>query len=377
VTGALDGVRLIELCQVMAGPFCGQVLADMGADVIKVEPPGTGDQTRIGMGEHAFRAVNRNKRSITLDLKDPGDIEVFHRLIATADVLTENFRPGVAARLSADYETLRTINPRLIYASISGFGQTGPYAQRPGFDLIAQGAAGVMSVTGEPGGDPVKSGVPVSDLSAGLFCAVGILSALHSRATSGEGQRIDTSLWEGALALGIWETAELWKTGVAPEPLGSAHRLTAPYQALRTRDGHVTVGANNEKLWLRLCAVIGREDLPGDARFATNADRMANRPELVAELEAAMSARDTADWAGALRDAGVPAGPILDYAQVIADPHTKARDMVVEMEHPEAGTVFGLGIPIKLSATPGTIRRPAPLLGQHTDEILAELDAHG
>jgi crotonobetainyl-CoA:carnitine CoA-transferase CaiB-like acyl-CoA transferase len=373
---ALDGVRVIELCQVMAGPFCGQVLGDMGADVIKVEPPGTGDQTRVGMGEHAFRAVNRNKRSITLDLKAPEDVETFHRLIATADVLTENFRPGVSARLSADYETLRAINPRLIYASISGFGQTGPYAMRPGFDLIAQGAAGVMSVTGEPGGNPVKAGVPVSDLSAGLFCAIGILSALHSRAATGEGQRIDTSLWEGALALSIWETAELWKTGVAPQPLGSAHRLTAPYQALRTKDGHITVGGNNQKLWLRLCAVLGREDLPRDPRFATNADRMANRPELVTELEAAMTRETTEHWVDALLEAGVPAGPILDYAQVVDDPHTHARDMVVEMEHPEAGTVRGLGIPMKLSATPGTIRRPAPLLGQHTDEILAELD-HG
>jgi crotonobetainyl-CoA:carnitine CoA-transferase CaiB-like acyl-CoA transferase len=374
VTGALDGLRVIELCQVMAGPFCGQVLGDMGADVIKVEPPETGDQTRVGMGEHAFRAVNRNKRSITLDLKQPGDIAIFHRLVEAADVLTENFRPGVAARLSADYDTLRARNPRLIYASISGFGQTGPYAQRPGFDLIAQGAAGVMSVTGEPGGNPVKAGVPVSDLSAGLFCAVGILSALAARERTGEGQRIDTSLWEGALALGIWETAELWQTGIAPQPLGSAHRLTAPYQALRTRDGHVTVGGNNQKLWLRLCAVIGREDLPQDPRFATNADRMAHRPELVAELEAATMARDTAEWVEALLEAGVPAGPILDYAQVADDPHTRAREMVVEMEHPEAGTVRGLGIPIKLSATPGTIRRPAPLLGQHTDEILAELE---
>jgi crotonobetainyl-CoA:carnitine CoA-transferase CaiB-like acyl-CoA transferase len=374
VTGALDGLRVIELCQVMAGPFCGQVLGDMGADVIKVEPPETGDQTRVGMGEHAFRAVNRNKRSITLDLKQPGDIAIFHRLVEAADVLTENFRPGVAARLSADYDTLRARNPRLIYASISGFGQTGPYAQRPGFDLIAQGAAGVMSVTGEPGGNPVKAGVPVSDLSAGLFCAVGILSALAARERTGEGQRIDTSLWEGALALGIWETAELWQTGIAPQPLGSAHRLTAPYQALRTRDGHVTVGGNNQKLWLRLCAVIGREDLPQDPRFATNADRMAHRPELVAELEAATMARDSAEWVEALLEAGVPAGPILDYAQVADDPHTRAREMVVEMEHPEAGTVRGLGIPIKLSATPGTIRRPAPLLGQHTDEILAELE---
>jgi formyl-CoA transferase len=370
---ALDGLRVIELCQVMAGPFCGQVLADMGADVIKVEPPGTGDQTRQSMGDAPFRAVNRNKRSITLNLKDPDDRATLHKLVKTADVLTENYRPGVAARLGADYETLRRINPRLIHASISGFGQTGPYAQRPGYDLIAQGASGVMSVTGEPDGNPVKCGVPVSDLSAGLFCAVGILAALAARERTGEGQQIDTSLWEGALALSIWETAELWSTGNTPGPMGSAHRLTAPYQALRTRDGHLTVGGNNQKLWARLCEVIGRPELTEDPRFATNADRMANRPELAAELEKALTQDDTEAWVERLLEAGVPAGPIHDYAQVVADPHTKAREMVVEMEHPEAGTVYGLGIPIKLSATPGSIRRPAPLLGEHNDEIRAEL----
>jgi len=368
---ALGGLRVIELCQVMAGPFCGQVLADMGADVIKVEPPEVGDQTRRAMGEHAFRAVNRNKRSITLDLKDPAGVAVLHRLVATADVLTENFRPGVADRLGAGWEELHARNPRLIYASISGFGQTGPYAQRPGFDLIAQGLAGVMSVTGEPGGNPVKCGVPVSDLSAGLFCAVGILSALHARERTGEGQRIDTSLWEGALALSIWETAELFKTGETPQPLGSAHRLTAPYQALRTKDGYLTVGGNNQKLWTRLCETIGRPELL--ERFPANADRMARRPELVAALEAALAARTTDEWVQALLAAGVPAGPIHDYAQVVEDPHTQARDMIVSMEHPEAGTVYGLGIPVKLSGTPGSIRRPAPLLGQHTDEVLAEL----
>src|SRR3954453_21277901 len=234
----------------MAGPFCGQVLADMGADVIKVEPPG-GEQTRHSLGEAAFRAVNRNKRSIVIDLKQ--DPATLHRLVVTADVLLENFRPGVADRLGAGYETLRALNPRLIYASLSGFGQTGPYAQRPGFDLIAQGLSGIMSVTGQPGGEPVKCGVPVSDLSSGLFCAVGILSALEARHRTGEGQRIDTALWEGALALSIWETAELWATGEPPQPLGSAHRLAAPYQALRTRDGHLTVGANNEKFWRALC----------------------------------------------------------------------------------------------------------------------------
>ena len=370
---ALDGVRVIELTQIMAGPFCGQVLADQGADVIKVEPPETGDQTRRSMGESAFRAVNRNKRSITLDLKDRDDRVTLLRLVEDADVLLENYRPGVAKKLGADYETLRAANPRLIYASISGFGQTGPYAQRPGFDLIAQGMSGVMSVTGEPGGNPVKAGVPVSDLCAGLFCAIGILSALHARERTGEGQQIDTSLWEGAMALTVWETAELWSTGNVPQPLGSAHRLSAPYQALRTRDGYITVGGNNDRLYGRLCTALGRFDLAQDPRFLTNADRMANRPALIAELESALSQRDTGDWVDTLLEAGVPAGPLYDVQQVVEDPHTKAREMVVEMEHPEAGTVYGLGIPVKLSATPGSVRRPAPLLGQHTEEILAEL----
>jgi formyl-CoA transferase len=370
--GALDGVRVLELTQIMAGPFCGQVLADMGADVVKVEPPGTGDQTRRQMGEAAFRAVNRNKRSITLDLKDPADVETLHGLAKAADVVMENYRPGVAERLGADWDTLHGLNPRLIYASISGFGQTGPYAQRPGFDLIAQAASGIMSVTGEPDGNPVKCGVPVSDLSAGLFCAVGILSALHARERTGVGQRIDTSLFEGAFALSIWETAQLWSTGETPQPLGSAHRISAPYQALRTRDGHLVVGGNNQKLWERLCGVLERPELFADPRFADNAARMAHRPELVAELESALAARDTDTWVSALLEAGVPAGPIHDYAQAVADPHTRARDMVVEMEHPEAGTVRGIGIPVKLSATPGSIRRPAPLLGQHDEEVRGE-----
>jgi crotonobetainyl-CoA:carnitine CoA-transferase CaiB-like acyl-CoA transferase len=364
----------------MAGPFCAQLLGDMGADVIKVEPPGTGDQARHAMGfamkgedTAAFLAVNRNKRSVALNLKDDGQRALFDRLAATADVLLENFRPGVTARLQIDYETLAARHPRLIYASISGFGQTGPNALRPGYDLIAQGMAGVMSVTGEPDGDPVKCGVPIGDLSAGLFCAFAILSAVIARERTGRGQHIDTSLFEGALALSIWETAELWATGRIPQALGSAHRLTAPYQALRTRDGHITVAGNNQRLWARLCAAVGREDLVDDPRFATNDARMANRPALAAELESALQHRDTDEWVQVLLDAGVPAGPINDYAQVFADPHTQARAMMVEMEHPVEGTVRGLGIPVKLSGTPGQIRRAAPLLGEHTAEVLAEL----
>lgn len=376
---ALDKMRVLDLTQVMAGPFCCQLLADMGADVVKVEPPGTGDQSRRAMGfkmkgedTAAFLAVNRNKRGVTLNLKDDAHRKAFYRLVDTADVVVENFRPGVARKLGIDYATLKEKNPRLIYGSISGFGQTGPYAMRPGFDLIAQGMAGVMSVTGEPGGDPVKSGIPIGDLSAGLFCAVGILTAYIAREQTGEGQYVDTSLFEGALALSIWESAELWATGRIPQAFGSAHRLTAPYQALRTRDGYVTVGGNNQRLWSGLCEALGRPELVDDPRFATNPDRMANRADLVAELEGVLAERDTADWVETLLAAGVPAGPINDYKQVFDDPHTQAREMMVEMEHPVEGTIRGLGIPIKLSGTPGTVRRAAPLLGEHTEEVLEE-----
>jgi crotonobetainyl-CoA:carnitine CoA-transferase CaiB-like acyl-CoA transferase len=368
---ALTGLRVLELTQAMAGPFCGQVLADMGADVVKVESP-EGDSTRGWMDSAAFRAINRNKRSLVFDLKRDAHRAAFLRLADGADVVLENNRPGVMDRLGVGYETLGERNPRLIFASISGFGQTGPYAQRAGYDLIAQGLSGVMSVTGEPGGDPVKCGVPVGDLSAGLFCAVGILSALAARERTGRGQQIDTSLFEGALAFSVWETAELWATGNVPQPLGSAHRLTAPYQALRTRDGHLTVGANTQRLWERLCAAIDRQDLLGDPRFAVNADRMAHRAELQAELEETLATRGTDEWVAALEEAGVPAGPIHDYAEVFADPHTQAREMEVEMEHPEAGAVRGLGIPVKLSETPGSVRRAAPLLGEHTAEVLRE-----
>jgi crotonobetainyl-CoA:carnitine CoA-transferase CaiB-like acyl-CoA transferase len=363
---ALAGLRILELTQVMAGPFCGQVLADMGADVVKVEPP-EGDSTRESLGTAAFLAVNRNKRSVALDLKSPAGQAALHRLVPGADVVLENYRPGVAARLGAGWETLSELNPRLIYASVSGFGQTGPYAQRPGYDLIAQGLSGVMSVTGEPGGDPVKCGIPISDLSAGLFCALAILSAVIARERTGRGQRIDTSLFEGALALSIWETAELWGTGRVPQALGSAHRLTAPYQALRTRDGHITVGANNQRLWQRLCAAIGRPELADDPRFVTNDDRMANRATLAAELEAALAARATDEWVDVLIEAGVPCGPIHDYRQVFEDPHTQAREMEVRL-----GAERMLGIPVKLSDTPGSVRRPAPLPGEHTAEVLRE-----
>lgn len=378
MTLALEKLTVLDLTQVMAGPFCCQLLADHGAKVTKVEPIGTGDASRHAMGfpmrgedNASFLAVNRNKDSVALDLKSEAGREVFYRLVKDADIVVENFRPGVTARLGVDYETLREVNPRIIYASISGFGQTGPYATRAGYDLIAQAMSGVMSVTGEADGNPVKCGIPIGDLGAGLFATLGILSAYIARQQTGAGQHIDVSLFESALALSVWESTELWTTGRVPARYGSAHRLSAPYQSLRTADGYITVGANNQRLWERFCATIGREDLRDDPRFAANADRMTNVAALVAELESTMVHKTTDEWAQALDEAGVPCGPIRDYAEVFEDPHTLAREMMVEMDHPVEGTVRGLGIPVKMSDTPGTVRRAAPLLGQHTDEVLA------
>ncbi|MEO3754235.1 CoA transferase [Streptomyces sp. B6B3] len=376
----LDGVRVVDLTQVMAGPFCTMILADLGADVIKVEPPG-GDQTRHSWGDTAggqdstaFHGLNRNKRSVCLDLKTAQGRADLHALVRTADVVVHNWRPGVAERLGADYPTLSALNPALVYANISGFGGTGPYADRPGYDLIAQGMTGAMSVTGEPGGRPVKNGLPVGDLGAGLLCVSGILAAYLYRLRTGTGQQVETSLYEATLAMSIWESTEYWATGRAPRPLGSANRMSAPYQALRTRDGHLTVGANNERLWQRLCAALDMRHLAEDPRFATNMDRLRNREELVVELEARLVEDTTAGWVDALLAAGVPAGPILDYAEVLdADPHVRARELVREIDHPAAGRVRVLAPPLRLHRTPATVRTHPPLLGEHTEEILAEL----
>ena len=379
----LAGTVVLDLTQVMAGPFCTMILGDLGADVIKIEPP-AGDISRSMGGaslklrgdDHApFLALNRNKRSVVLDLKTPADVNRLRALAATADVFVENSRPGVMQRLGVGYDALAAINPRLIYASISGFGDTGPYADRPGFDLIAQAMAGVMSVTGEPDGPPVKCGVPISDLAAGLFAANGILAALIARGRTGRGQRIDTSLYEAALALSAWEATEYWGTGIAPRPKGSAHRLNAPYQAFRARDGHLTIAALTNQQWVRLCRVLERDALATDRRFATNDARMANTGELVREIESALAHSTVAEWVERLLAAGVPAGPILDYAQVFADPHTAARRMIWEVEHPVEGTIRTLGSPVKMSDAQPAVRRPPPLLGEHTREVLATLDA--
>ena len=381
MTLPLDGVRVVDLTQVMGGPFCTMQLGDLGADVIKVEPP-AGDLARSmggaelrmrGDDNAPFFALNRNKRSIVLDLTQNHDRATFMTLAHTADVLVESFRPGVMKRLGVDYDTMAETNPRLIYTSISGFGQTGPYAERPGFDLIAQGMSGIMSVTGEPGGAPMKCGVPIADLSVGLIATNAVLAALIARGKTGRGQHIDTSLFEAALAMSVWETTEYWATDAAPHAMGSAHRLNAPYQAFRTRDGYINLAALSPAQWQNLCSTLGRDALITDPRFATNATRMENRPALMHEIEDALAARSTAEWVDAMTAAGVPAGPIYDFAKVFADPHTMARCMIEEIEHPVAGRVRTLGFPVKMSATPPRVRRPPPLLGEHTAEILHEL----
>ena len=374
----LAGLRVVDMTAAMAAPYCTLNLADLGADVIKVEPP-NGEEMRHGAvrrnGHSAtFMAMNRDKRGIVVDLKRPEGVAVVHRLVRTADVFVQNYRPGAAERLGVGWEALRAINPRLVYCSISGFGCTGPYAARGGYDLIAQGMSGVMSVTGDEDGSPAKAGVPIADLAAGLFGAYGVLAALEHRDRTGEGQLVDTSLLEAAMALTVWESCEYWVTGRAPGPLGSAHRLVAPYQAIRAGDGHFTIGANNDKLFAALCRAIERPDLAGDPRFSSNGARMANRAALIADIEKTTAGETRAHWLVRLDREGVPSGPINTYPEALADPHTLAREMVVDLVHPGAGAIKALGVPVKLSETPGAVDRPAPLLGEHTAEILAELD---
>jgi formyl-CoA transferase len=308
-----------------------------------------------------------------VDLKKPEGVEVVHRLAKTADVFVQNYRPGVAQRLGVGWEDLHPINRRLIYCSISGFGMTGPYAPRGGYDLIAQGMSGIMSVTGDEDGAPAKAGLPVSDLSAGLFGAYGILCALEARERTGEGQLVDTSLLEAAVALTVWEATEYWVTGRAPRALGSSHRLAAPYQALRASDGWFTVGANNDKLFAALCRVLERSDLLEDPRFAGSRERMRHRDALIPLLEKTTAQAPRAHWLSRLDAAGVPAGSINTYPEALSDPQTLARDMVVDLVHPGAGAVKALGVPMKLSETPGAVDRPAPLLGEHNAIILTEL----
>ena len=378
VPGPLAGVVVLDLTQILAGPMCTMVLADMGANVIKVEKPNGGDDNRrmgppfIKDWSAGFLAVNRNKRSLALDLRNEGGRAVFRRLVEGADVVVENFRPGVMERLGLAYDELKDIKPALVYCTISGFGSTGPARNRGGFDLVAQGVSGLMSITGHPDSPPAKVGVPITDLTAGLYAANGIMAAYVHALKTGQGQMVDTSLMEAGVAYTVWESSVYFAEGEIPGPLGSAHRISAPYQALRTRDGHLNIGAATQPTWEQLCRAIGREDLMEDDRFRAPWDRKAREEELASLLEETFSTQDTVHWLQLLDDAGVVAGPIYNMEQVYRDPQVLAREMLVDTEDPVLGTIHNIGVPVKLSATPGSIRRRAPALGEHSAEILLE-----
>ncbi len=377
--GPLSGIMVIELAHIMAGPCCGLMLADMGADVIKLEKAPAGDDSRrflppdIGGESAAFMMMNRNKRGIVVDLKTAGGKQVARRLFAEADVVIENYRKGTMELLGLGYETLRQDNPGLIYCEISGFGRTGPYAERGGFDLIAQGMSGLMSITGEaPGRPPIKCGAPMADITAGILGAMGVLAAYIQRGKTGQGQRVDTSLFEAGIVHTYWQSAIAMASGTAPGPMGSAHPLNAPYEAFKTSDGWITLGAANQANWLKLLDLITAPELGEDPRFTNNHDRITHRIELAKALAPIIRSRTSADWLSRLETAGVPAGPVLDVVEMHRDPQTLAREMVTKAPHTKLGPVKTLGAPVKFSATPGGVTRGAPLLGEHTREVLAE-----
>ena len=377
--GPLAGARVVELAHVMAGPVCGKLLADFGADVVKLESL-AGDPVRayrppeLGGESAAFMLLNCGKRGIAVDLKRDAGRSVARRLITGADVVIENFRSGTMERLGLDYESLAAENPRLVFCEISGFGRSGPLADRGGFDLIAQGMSGLMSVTGEgPGRPPVKCGVPVTDVTAGVLGALGVLAAWLERERSGRGQRVDTSLFEAGILQTIWPSAIALAGADPPGPLGSAHPLAAPYEAFQTSDAWINVGAASEASWRRLPEVLGVPELLEDPRFTDNASRLAHRAELAALLAGRFAERTAADWLERLEGAGIPAGPVLDVREMQSHPQTLAREMVVETQHSSVGTLRTLGVPVKFSRTPGGVSRGAPLLGEHTREVLAEI----
>ncbi len=373
---ALSDVVVIDLSRVLAGPYCTMMLGDMGATVIKIEQPGKGDDTRhfgppYVAGESAYYlGLNRNKRSITLDFNNPEHEKRLFELVSTATVLVENFRPGMLERQGLGYETLRALNPGLIYCSISGYGHDGPYAMRPGYDFVAQAESGIMSVTGEVEGEPQRVGSPVADVSAGLYACMSILAALHVREKTGKGQHIDISLLEAAVSLLSNVSSNYLISGEEAERYGNGHPNIVPYQAFHTQDGYIVVSCGNDRLYQTLCRLLGREDLATDPRFVTNPQRVRNREELVPILQEQFLQRKTGDWLTTLRAAGIPCGPINTVSQVFSDPHLQARGFIWECEHPTAGTIKLSGSPIRLSETPTRLYKAPPLLGEDNDTLL-------
>ncbi len=376
--GPLAGIRVLELAQIMAGPTCGMMLADMGADVIKVEKIPAGDDSRgyreprINGVSAPFLVLNRNKRGLALDLKNPKGREVLKRLVAKSDVLTENYRLGTMEKLGIGYEVLKNINPGLIYAAVSGYGKTGPLSEKPGFDLIAQGFSGLMSITGHPGGPPAKTGNSVADINAGILACVGILAALIHKMKTGQGQLVETSLMEAAMQQTYWQAAMFFATGVSPGPLGSAHPLTAPYQAFKTKDGFINIGGANQPNWERIADTLGHPEWKTDPRFENNSARMQHQGTLADAIEKVLAADTTANWIARLEQAGIPVGPVNTIEQAFTHPQAIAREMVVETNHPSAGKIKGVGHPIKFQDLARPEPLPAPELGEHSEEVLKE-----
>lgn len=374
----LEGIVVLEVSRVLAGPYLGMQLADMGAEVIKIEMPKRGDEARF-MGPFVnnesayFMSVNRNKRSLTLDLKHPEGKELFLRLARKADVILENNRPRAMARLGLDYKSVREINPRIIYVSVSGFGHSGPYKDKPAFDIIVQAMGGVMSITGQPGGLPTRVGTSIGDLAAGVFGALGVLSALFVRERTGEGQHIDVSMLDCQVALLENAVARYFATGESPVPMGNRHPSIAPFSSLPTSNGHIIVAAGNDKLWQQLCLLLGSEELVEDPRFNSIYTRTENWDQLEPLLSARMKMKSTEEWQKLLDESEIPCAPIYNMEQMVKDPHIKSRNMIVPNVHPVAGAVNMINFPLKYSATPcQQIRLPAPLLGEHSRSILQE-----
>ena len=374
---SLSHIKVLDLTSHLSGPYCAMILADHGADVVKIESPNGGDQLRktppFQDGESApFMLWNRNKRSMVMDLKTAKDHKTVLKMIEVADVLIENFKPGTAKRLGIDYETVSAINSKLIYCSISGFGQTGPYSPRGGFDLIACGMSGLMSINGPPEGPPYRIPMPVSDVCGGMNGAIGILMALVAREQTGFGQHVDTSLFEAGISLGVYEAANVFATGQVPERLGQAHRGSAPYQLFTTSDGFMTIGGAQDSFWRGTCKILGCEHLLNDERFTSKADRVENNRQLVEELGKFFIKRTTKELCEAFEAEGIPAGPVMNHVEVFNDPQTLHREMVVETRHSKLGKTKTIGVPVKLSKTPASIRKGAPLLGEHNQEVLSD-----
>jgi formyl-CoA transferase/CoA:oxalate CoA-transferase len=375
VAAPLDGVRVLDLTRYLAGPFASMLLGDYGADVVKIEslkgrefrPPGAERDS------YFFLSSNRNKRSLALDLRAPQGREVFEKLVPRFDVVIENFRPGVMDGLGLGADHLRQLNPRLVYCGISGFGATGPYRGRPGFDQIAQGMSGFMSLTGTEESGPTRAGIAIGDLLGGIFAAHGIQLALLARERSGQGQVVETSLLESMVGVLSWGAGMFFERGSVPGPAGQHHPLSSPYGRFRARDGYLNIAAGNEAMWEKLADALGQPDWKHDARFLGPVERLKNRDALTGAIEQVLAAEAVSHWVALLNEAGVPCGPVLDIGQVFSDPQVLARDMLVELPHPEVGTFKTTGLPVKLSDTPGAVRRRPPLHGEHGDEVLAEV----